>query len=498
MKRLFSKIAALSVGLAMAVGVGVALGHRNVERVSATDASITISTLGWGSSTQNAFGEANAQAIDANTSFYFSGGGNAGKYYTTSPAGARMYYGGSDSITVKAGAGYKLTSVTFTYAIKNGGCLHTSKNTSVTAAYASGSAVALSNVESVTAYIASTGTATNSQVAIQQIAVSYNVSTDPAVSITNAPAAALEIGATGTLTASSINATSPVYTWSSNNTDVLTIDASTGEYEAVAYGKAVVTVSMTCTEGSASKTATIIVNAGLISIADARTIIEGLASGVTTDYEVTIEGYLINLNGDNQAADKVRAFTVSTKKVGETGGVDLLVYGVYSSDPVRAYAILNASVRYTGKLQNYTKDAVTTYELTSPKLDSYVDDAITYARAAYLALDEACEVGPASVTDEQWTTLATSFNALDEYAQAKLSTAAADDDNEDIAKWIGRYVRIVNAGKSNFMNSSAVSVLYRPAMINEQNIGFVIVVSIIATSAIAFGLFFMLRKRKEK
>ena len=41
MNKLFSKIATLSVGLAMAVGVGVALGQRGVQRVvAATDDAV--------------------------------------------------------------------------------------------------------------------------------------------------------------------------------------------------------------------------------------------------------------------------------------------------------------------------------------------------------------------------------------------------------------------------------------------------------------------------
>ena len=37
MNKLFSKIAALSVGLAMAVGVGVALGHQSVREAKAAE-----------------------------------------------------------------------------------------------------------------------------------------------------------------------------------------------------------------------------------------------------------------------------------------------------------------------------------------------------------------------------------------------------------------------------------------------------------------------------
>ena len=176
MKKLLKIITGVTLSLAMAIGVGIGVASNNkkAEPVYATSpASITISTLGWGSSSQNAFGSENAEDIDNNTAFYFSGGGNAGKYYTTSPSGARLYYSGSDSVTVVAKNSVKLTSVTFTYNIKKDACLHTSKGLSVTAAYGSGSAVSLSNVDSITAYVANTGTATDGQVAITNISVSY-------------------------------------------------------------------------------------------------------------------------------------------------------------------------------------------------------------------------------------------------------------------------------------------------------------------------------------
>ena len=45
MNKLFSKIAALSVGLAMAVGVGVAVGHEAVREVRAENTPTPITDL---------------------------------------------------------------------------------------------------------------------------------------------------------------------------------------------------------------------------------------------------------------------------------------------------------------------------------------------------------------------------------------------------------------------------------------------------------------------
>ena len=45
MNKLFSKIAALSVGLAMAVGVGVALGHEGVREAKAGELSLLVFSI---------------------------------------------------------------------------------------------------------------------------------------------------------------------------------------------------------------------------------------------------------------------------------------------------------------------------------------------------------------------------------------------------------------------------------------------------------------------
>ena len=66
------------------------------------------------------------------------------------------------------------------------------------------------------------------------------------VAITNAPTAAITVGNTGTLTAtvSPDNATNKTVTWAvTEGTDVLSIDAATGEYEALKAGTAKVTAT---------------------------------------------------------------------------------------------------------------------------------------------------------------------------------------------------------------------------------------------------------------
>lgn len=98
--------------------------------------------------------------------------------------------------------------------------------------------------------------------AYYQAAKAYTTVDVSSVAITNAPADAIAVGATGTLTAtvSPENATNKTVTWAvTEGTDVLSINANTGEYEAKAAG----TAKVTATAGGKSAECTITVKAAV-------------------------------------------------------------------------------------------------------------------------------------------------------------------------------------------------------------------------------------------
>ncbi len=187
MNKLFTKIASLALGAAMAVGVGVAVSGKNVSAAHAdtSPATFTVSSYAsahsWTGSGGGPYGQGstNALDIDANVSVYCTGSSNSGKYYTD----WRMYQSESATVVVSAKSdSVKLTAITFTYGQSNGGCLHTSKAQSVTAYYSTGTKKTLSSVSSVTAYVANTGTKTNGQARITSIVVEYTVTASKTVS----------------------------------------------------------------------------------------------------------------------------------------------------------------------------------------------------------------------------------------------------------------------------------------------------------------------------
>ena len=129
-----------------------------------TVASVSIetyaSTHGWSNGTKY-----ESITIDSNVTASVNGGGNSGKYYTSGNQW-RLYQSESASITINAGS-KTITSVTFTYAVTNNGTLKKGSTT-----VSSGAAQA-ENASSVTYTVGNTGTATNGQVRITAISVTY-------------------------------------------------------------------------------------------------------------------------------------------------------------------------------------------------------------------------------------------------------------------------------------------------------------------------------------
>jgi len=96
------------------------------------------------------------------------GGGNTGKYYTNGN-NWRIYQGETGKVTLTAAAGYTIVSVKFTYTNSNSGVFKYND-----ANAESGSVIAINNTTA-TFVAGNTGTATNGQVRITDIEVTYDI-----------------------------------------------------------------------------------------------------------------------------------------------------------------------------------------------------------------------------------------------------------------------------------------------------------------------------------
>ena len=114
MNKLFTKIAGLSIGLAMAIGVGVAVGNNGVKTLNAaapydfSGDTVTFSNQSLSNDTKYSGDFTNSDTFKVN----FTGGTNDGKYYNTG-TGIRTYGGGK--INVAALNSKTLTKVVFTF-----------------------------------------------------------------------------------------------------------------------------------------------------------------------------------------------------------------------------------------------------------------------------------------------------------------------------------------------------------------------------------------------
>ncbi|MCQ2742364.1 MAG: Ig-like domain-containing protein [Bacilli bacterium] len=411
--------------------------------------------------------------------------GTTGQSYSST----RVYK--NSKITIDAGTGnvvtlVKITAATTAYAT-------TLANATWTGATAAASGSTVTVTPTLTAKSLSFvpgGTA-----GFTTVEVSYSSSTAPSISIKNTPSS-VEVDDTFYLSYEKENATHPVVAWSSSNTSVISVD-STGTCTANSYGTAEITAMMTCDEGTAADKVTITVNAGLMFINEVVTIGNSLNDGSTTAYTVTTFGYVTSLNADGKDPGYERALNVSEGPIGSEGPT-VMVYGIYSDNEFRDYAILNGLVTVTGKVQKYVKSGTTTIEIVSPVIGEYTDDAEDYASDAYATLNVSCTTGPAAVTLTEWNTLKSGFEALDQYAQEKLSQATASYAySEDIAKWLGRYTKIVSQRPDldNFMNVTINSAFLNPTMsFNDNVVVTIAIVSLFGLGAVA-GLVVMGKKK---
>lgn len=449
-----------------------------------TDTADFTDTSTWGTTTISDFS-------GTLTNISFADGGSTGNKLAYNKAGNMRIYTGT-ILTLTCSSAYSIEYVTLT---SESGYPFTAVPTS------SEGNVSLFDLECLADTTANTAqsvsfTYTGSTAYIDSMSVYYVSTGSCGISIDN-PISTANRSDSGTFTATTSGATSPVITWSSSDSDVISIDSSTGEYSVDFVGTTTITASLSCVEGTDSASFDVTVS-GNVSIAEANTILSGLSSGEQTTYKVTLTASIINLNPNSKESGSENELTLADYKVGGTGN-DLLVYGVtnntkLSGEVFRNFAILNGTLSITGYLKNYSG----TYELVSPTLVSYTDDAIVYAEYAYNYLDEACQSGTQAVTAAQWSHLSSKYSSdVDEYSKEKLVLAKADPSNygEAIINWSSRYNILIAAGFDDYVVSANSAKTNNNLFGVNESINIIVIVAAISLTSV--GAFFVLRKRKE-
>ena len=161
---------ALLGSVALTLGLVTVSTSINKEVVNAAEETITVSTNisdyavenGWANATQYTTIE-----MDDVVSVTATGGGNTGKYYT-SGTNWRIYQTENPTVEISVIEGYQLSTVKITYSSSNTGVLTYGGNN-----ITSGTVVNDIEMTSISFGVGNTGSATNGQVRITQISVSY-------------------------------------------------------------------------------------------------------------------------------------------------------------------------------------------------------------------------------------------------------------------------------------------------------------------------------------
>ena len=322
------------------------------------------------------------------------------------------------------------------------------------------------------------------------------------ITVTFDPTTSFEIGATGTFTATADDAEATL-TWDVDDASVISVDSSTGAYEALGLGVARVTVTATHGDKQGTAFADIVVNGNeYIGVGDANAIAASLPNGKTSDYYVYVEGYVAEF--------------ATSQKDGNPRAIDIVNFDedsrimVYTNvDPYASFVDglhLGDYIKVKAHVQNFNG----TYELTSPeKIDSSLS-AMSIAFELLAETDSVC-ADYDGVTDNKealetiWETLSSAswYGALAGDEQLVLQEADASESGTTIQKAMARYDYLVGKYKLDNFISGRTPVAFANQPIqpsnNSVNTNFalvsVIIVAVVSVSAI--GVLLVVKKRKN-
>lgn len=328
------------------------------------------------------------------------------------------------------------------------------------------------------------------------------------VDVTFAPAStSFEIGASGTFTASS-ETSGAVFTWAVDNPSVLSVNESTGAYEALSLGIARVTVTASAggKEGYAFVDFAVCGAADTpLSVAEANALAANVESGKTTSYYVYVEGYVKEF-ATSEKDGKPRALDIMS----EDGTSSIMVYT--NVDPYADFVNgleLGDYLKVKANVQNYNGK----YELVSPEKVSNHASAFTFAFELLEQTDGQCATYVDGTSDYntfktffegKWGALEDAYNALAsiEGEQTKVLNALAKEDGNVLEQAMARYDFLVGKYKlDNFVTGRTPKVLLNSGLELNAAAGdntSIIIIVIAAASALAFTTLLVFKKKRQK
>lgn len=327
------------------------------------------------------------------------------------------------------------------------------------------------------------------------------------VDVTFTEPGTVEVGDTGTFVATSETA-GVVFSWSSDNESVLSVNASTGAYEAHALGTARITVTATANEKEGTTYRDIIVNGSISSssIAEANAIAASLESGKTTDYYVYVSGYVKAFATSYTSGDNPQPRALDIWSEDELDSIMIYTNTTLYPEFIDGLNV-GDSIIVKGNIQNFNG----TYEVTNPIRVSADYSQVSFAEQLIVSTNNTCEEYEAGTKEydehlatltEVWSTLKSIFNdgsKLSEPEKNKLVDAEAKISGTTVERAMARYDRLVaKYGLENFISERDVDgSAYVPTSVATNNsTDMLIIVAAFGVSTLFFVTLCVVRKRK--
>ena len=318
------------------------------------------------------------------------------------------------------------------------------------------------------------------------------------VDVTFEPAStSFEIGATGTFTATS-QTSGAVFTWSVDNSGVLSVNESTGAYEALALGTARVTVTASAGGKQGTTFVDFTVNGNYYMTVDsAIEIAAGVESGKTTDYYIYVEGFVKEFATSSKDGNP-RAFDISNK--GENKSIMVYTNTEPYADFVNGLS-LGDCVRVKAQVQNYNGK----YELVNPTREYIEKTSISFAYELLSQTDAVCKDYD-GVTDNTdaieafWDDLDTLFTGLNDAQKADLVDPSTRGCGETVLDAVARYDYLVaKYGLDNFIAGRDPHLTGVHQIANttiESDSAMIVVVIAAVTSLTSIAVLLVIKRRK--
>ena len=494
MNKLFSKIAALSVGLAMAVGVGVAVGHESVKEVRAEDVSDVI-TVDDTSATTTTYVE--TTGIKKNTAVYTSQNAHAN---AANGNGLQYRSNNNNSGIISTTSGGIIKSVTVEYASGKSGDFNVyASNTAYTSIgqlYSSASSIGTISSTSTTytfedeyEYVGLRSSSGARYILSITFVWGEKSETDPSIRI-DQESKEYEVGDHDTLTVTTEHAEGYTVEWSSSDASVMSVDNS-GNVEVKAIGASTITASLVKDSVVAKKSSVVMTVTGTLTADEAVTLATSLGSGVTSAYKVTVVGVISTVTGGGtkdtnnfvwlSGASATKAFEIYFGYVAVAGWSEFAVTG----NEVSAY----------GYLMNFKG---TTMEMTSPSNLTVIRTVYEIEADEFVAdymhlTDYTEELGYCKDEEHGYYAKAkAAFNGLSSEARSLLTSES---------KYEAAMARLNAWAAANGDVIDSSNTLVEGANYNSietSNNAYIIIIAIASFSVLSFGLALALRKKRTK